>query len=121
MDSDLEKFESFESDIIILKDISDCLKSGCLSNEIKDEVREYIKKYGITLVWHGPNDRLKEIIKLRKNNEQINAEHVMKFVRDHSENIEKFLKQGIDQSEKMEKYWEEEMTDAKRVKDKEKK
>ena len=121
MDSNLEKFESFESDIIMLKDISDCLKSGCLSNEIKDEVREYIKKYGITLVWHGPNDRLKEIIKLRKDNEQRNDELLIKFMKENAENFEELIKKGIKHSENMEKFWEEEMADAKRFMAKEKK
>ena len=122
MERDLEKcLEDFESSRVIMNEVSDCLKSDCLSDKIKNELKGYIKRLGLSIVVYGPRKRIKKIIEIRKVREKRDAERVMKFVRDHSENIEKFLKQGIEHSEKMEKFWEEEMADAKRFMDKEKK
>ena len=121
MDSDLEKLlKDFESERVIMNEVSDCLKSSCLSDKIKNELKDYIKRLGLSIVVYGPRKRIKKIIEIRKVREQRDAELLMKFVRDHSENIEKFLKQGIEHSENMEKFWEEEMEEGKRFMDKEK-
>ena len=71
MEHDLEKcLEDFESARVIMNEVSDCLKSDCLSDKVKNELKGYVKRLGLSIVIYGPRKRIKKIIEIRKVREQ---------------------------------------------------